>query len=89
MNMYKTRTKLIYLEERAGIEKLSEPTKLTFSFIQHYKRTSVCDMIKHPFFMDLSLSTIKRAVGTLLKKELIVAVQSESDRRRTILTTIM
>jgi len=89
MSMYKTRLKLIYLEEKKGIEDMSEVVKLTYSFIEHYKRTTRAKMLKHPFFMGVSLSTIKRSVDELLKKELIVAVQSESDRREVILTTIM
>jgi len=44
-------------------------------------------MLKHPYFMNMSLSTIKRAVTELLELELIKVMPSKHDMRKKYLTT--
>ena len=52
-----------------------------YCYIQHSEPTNITRITKSPYFKDVSLSTVKRAVLTLLNNELIIARQSKSDRR--------
>jgi DNA-binding MarR family transcriptional regulator len=85
-NLYKARTQLIYLEEKKGITTLNEVVKQTYAFIDN-KPTTRAEMLRHPYFRNMSLSTIKRAVTELLELELIKVMPSKHDMRKKYLTT--
>ncbi len=84
--IYNARKRLIYLEEKVGIEKLNNAVKQTYAFIDDASTTRA-EMLRHPYFMDMSLSTIKRAVTELLELELIKVVRMGSDGRKKYLVT--
>jgi len=80
-SLFNARKKLAYLEEKVGIDLLNESVKQTYTFIS-VAPTTRAEMLRHPYFMNLSLSTIKRSVTELLDLELIVVCESDSDKRK-------
>jgi len=58
-------------------------------FIAHQKGTAtITAMLNHPYFVDVSLSTIKRAVNRLTKTWLIEAVEGDDRRERCLSVTL-
>lgn len=84
--LYTTRERLSNLEEQAGIEKLNNVVKQTYAFIDN-GATTRADMLRHPYFKDVSLSTLKRAVEELLELELIKVIRIGNDGRKKYLIT--
>lgn len=80
-NLFNTRKKLAYLEEKVGIDQLNESVRQAYAFIS-VAPTTRAEMLRHPYFINLSLSTIKRSVTELLELELIVIKVSQVDKRK-------
>ena len=79
--LFQLRKALDECEQELGVSHLSEVEKAVLSYVTH-KATSTITAIKNdPYFEKYSLSTIKRAVGTLLSQNIIVSEQSMDDRR--------
>ncbi len=49
---------------------------------------TITSIVNHPYFKDLSLSTIKRSVGTLICENLIEASVGASDKRERFLNVV-
>lgn len=84
--LYTTRERLSNLEEIAGIAKLNNVVKQTYAFIDNAPTTRA-EMNRHPYFKDVSLSTLKRAVDELLELELIKVIRIGNDGRKKYLIT--
>jgi DNA-binding MarR family transcriptional regulator len=80
-SLFNTRKKLASLEEKVGIDQLNESVKQTYTFIS-VAPTTRAEMLRHPYFVNLSLSTIKRSVTELLQLELIAIKASHIDKRK-------
>lgn len=80
-SLFNARKKLTSLEEKVGIDQLNESVRQTYTFIS-VAPTTRAEMLRHPYFINLSLSTIKRSVTELLDLELIVIKASQVDKRK-------
>ncbi len=84
--LFELRKSLDNYERELGFDKLSEVEKAVLEFVIHTKDANITAIRKNQYFLKYSLSTIKRAVGTLLSEKIISANQSSVDRRSMILT---
>jgi len=84
--LFELRRSLATYECEMGFDKLSEVEKSVLEFVMHSKDANITRITKDEYFYKYSLSTIKRAVGVLLNKEIILATQSSLDKRSMILT---
>jgi len=68
--------------------KLSNTEFASLALIAHNNGTmTIQKILAHPYFMDTSLSTIKRAIITLLDEQLIVS-KTGSDKRENLLSIV-
>ena len=84
--LFELRESLDNYERELGFDQLSEVEKSVLEFIIHQKDATITAVTKNQYFAKYSLSTIKRAVGVLLANDIIIANQSNADRRAMILT---
>lgn len=84
--LYKARQRLSALEKSKGIEDLNAVVKETYAFIDN-NPTTQAEMLRHPYFRKISLSTIKRATKQLLELELIKVISHDKDNRKKYLVT--
>ena len=75
-----------YEKDIIGLDHLSEGERAVFSFIASNENVTITSITKHSYFAKYSLSTIKRAVLSLLNNGLIKSQQSKIDAREMHLT---
>lgn len=67
---------------------LSNVEFATLALIAHNNGTmTIQKILAHPYFMNTSLSTVKRAINTLSSNNLIVAVKGK-DKRENLLSIV-
>jgi len=69
--LFEHRKTVHYCETQLGLSELSEREKATFEFIASRNGTRITDISKESYFYDQSLSTLKRNVSVLKKRNLI------------------
>ena len=79
--LFQLRKALDEYEQELGMSHLSEVEKAVLSYITHNSVSTITAIKNDPYFEKYSLSTIKRAVGTLLSQEIIASEQSVDDKR--------
>jgi len=79
--LFQLRKALDEYEQELGVSHLSEVEKAVLSYITHNSVSTITAIKNDPYFEKYSLSTIKRAVGTLLSQEIIASEQSVDDKR--------
>jgi len=79
--LFQLRKALDEYEQELGVSHLSEVEKAVLSYITHNGVSTITAIKNDPYFEKYSLSTIKRAVGTLLSQEIIASEQSVDDKR--------
>ena len=84
--LFELRKSLERYERELGFDELSEVEKAVLEFIINRDDATITAITKDQYFMKYSLSTIKRAVGTLINNQMINSEQSEADRRAMILS---
>lgn len=83
--LFELRRSLDEYEREMGFDQLSEVEKSVLEFVMHRKDANITAITKDQYFAKYSLSTIKRAVGVLLSKNIITATQSKADKRAMVL----
>ena len=84
--LFQLRLTLNEHEKDIGLDHLSEVERAVFSFIASNENVTITSITKHSYFAKYSLSTIKRAVLSLLNNGLIKSQQSKIDAREMHLT---
>ena len=85
INLFELRRELHRQEKMFGVSDMSVPEKSIFAFIAE-RDSTIARIQKHDYFKDYSLSTIKRAIGSLLSGGEITVRISEHDKRERILS---
>lgn len=67
-------------EQKMGLHGLSEREKTVLEYIASRDSTTITNITKESFFLNYSLSTIKRAVLTLKQNELVTHVSTGDGR---------
>ena len=66
---------------------LSSTEFAVLCLVAHQKgNATITTLVKHPYFSEVSLSTVKRAVSTLVAEKLVNATEGSFDRRERMLT---
>ena len=84
--LFQLRLTLNKYEKDIGLDHLSEVERAVFSFIAPNENVTITSITKHSYFAKYSLSTIKRAVLSLLNDGLIKSQKSKTDAREMHLT---
>jgi len=84
--LFQLRLTLNEHEKDIGLDHLSEVERAVFSFIASNENVTITSITKHSYFAKYSLSTIKRAVLSLLNNGLIKSQKSKIDARKMHLT---
>ena len=84
--LFELRQALDACEKEVGLGHLSEVERAVFAFITSNENVTITSIIKHPYFAQYSLSTIKRAVLSLQNDGLIKSQKSKIDGREMHLT---
>jgi len=64
--LFKLREALYEQESALGIQDYSEIERSVLEFVSNQKQTTISNILKHPYFSKISLSTINRVVAKLL-----------------------
>lgn len=83
--LFELRESLQNYEQELGFHNLSDIEKSVLEYIIHKKQSSITKIKKDRYFKGYSLSTIKRAVGSLIDSNIITSKQSDNDKRLMIL----
>ena len=84
--LFKLRESLYERESALGIQSYSEIERSVLEFVSNQKRTTISDILKHPYFSKISLSTINRVVAKLLSVNAIKSTQATDDKRKMYLS---
>ena len=84
--LFKLREALYEQESALGIQNYSEIERSVLEFVSNQKRTTISDILKHPYFSKISLSTINRVVAKLLSVNAIKSTQATDDKRKMYLS---
>jgi DNA-binding MarR family transcriptional regulator len=84
--LFKLREALYEQEHAIGIQNYSEIERSVLEFVSNQKRATISDIIKHPYFSNISLSTINRVVSKLLSVNAIKSTQATEDKRKMYLS---
>ena len=87
--LFELRQALDASEKEVGLDHLSEVERAVFSFVTSNENVTITSIKKHPYFDKYSLSTIKRAVLSLLNDGLIKSQKSRTDKREMHLTHLI
>jgi len=60
---------------------LSDKTYAIYCLVEHMPRINITGIRKHPYFGDMSFSTVKRLVGKLINSGLVIKQVSTDDKR--------
>ena len=75
--------------ERFSHTKLSETEFDVLCFIAHQNgKATITSMVRHPYFIEVSMSTIKRAVLLLTKAWLVASAEGDDRRERYLSVTL-
>jgi len=85
--LFELRKSLVEFEDSLGLSNFSDLEKAILEFIgdQSVNNATLTDIIKHDYFKNYSLSTIKRALFSLIDKGLIIQECGKNDKRKRIL----
>ena len=85
--LFDLRKSLVKFEESLGLSNLSDLEKAMLEFIgnQAVDNATLTDIIQDEYFKNYSLSTIKRALVSLIDKQLVLQEFGKDDRRKRIL----
>ncbi|MEO1917895.1 MAG: hypothetical protein ABGX53_05960 [Candidatus Thioglobus sp.] len=84
--LFKLREALYEQESALGIQDYSEIERSVLEFVSNQKQTTISNILKHPYFSKISLSTINRVVAKLLSVGAIKSTQATEDKRKMYLT---
>lgn len=84
--LFELRTSLHEQEKLLGIEHYSEIERSVIAFVSHKQQATITDILKHPYFSSVSLSSINRVVAKLLKEGVIKSEQANDDKRKMYLS---
>lgn len=84
--LFKLREALYEQESELGIQDYSEIERSVLEFVSNKKRTTISDILKHPYFSKISLSTVNRVVAKLLSVGVIKSQQATDDKRKMYLS---
>ena len=84
--LFKLRESLYEGESALGIQSYSEIERSVLEFVSNQKRTTISDILKHPYFSKISLSTINRIVAKLLSVNALKSTQAADDKRKMYLS---
>ena len=84
--LFKLREALHEQEIALGIQDYSEIERSILEFVSNQKQTTISDILKHPYFPKISLSTVNRVVAKLLSIGAIKSQQAEDDKRKMYLS---
>ena len=84
--LFKLREALYEQEAALGIQEYSEIERSVLEFVSNQKLTTITDILKHPYFSKISLSTVNRVVAKLLAVGVIKSKQATDDKRRMYLS---
>ena len=84
--LFKLREALYEQETDLGIQDYSEIERSVLEFVSNQKRTTISDILKHPYFSKISLSTVNRVVAKLLSVGAIKSTQATEDKRKMYLS---
>ncbi|MCS5589074.1 MAG: hypothetical protein NZ824_03795 [Candidatus Thioglobus sp.] len=87
--LFELREALHEQELALGIESFSEIERSILEFVGNQKRTTISDILKHPYFSKISLSTVNRVVAKLQSMNAIKSEQAVDDRRKMYLSSCM
>jgi DNA-binding MarR family transcriptional regulator len=79
--LFELRESLYKYEQELGLHELSDVERAVLEFIIHKDESTITSITKDNYFNDCSLSTIKRAVASLIDSEVITSTQSNTDKR--------
>lgn len=65
--LFKLREALYEQEAALGIQDYSEIERSILEFVSNQKQTTISDILKHPYFSKISLSTVNRVVAKLFQ----------------------
>ena len=84
--LFKLREALHEQEAALGIQDYSEIERSILEFVSNQKQTTISDILKHPSFSKISLSTVNRVVAKLLSIGAIKSEQATNDKRKMYLS---
>ena len=84
--LFKLREALYEQEAELGIQDYSEIERSVLEFVSNQNQTTISDILKHPYFSKISLSTVNRVVAKLLSIGAIKSEQAADDKRKMYLT---
>ena len=84
--LFKLREALYEQESALGIQNYSEIERSVLEFVSNQKRATISDILNHPYFSKISLSTINRVVAKLLSVNAIKSTQATDDKRKMYLS---
>jgi DNA-binding MarR family transcriptional regulator len=84
--LFKLREALYEQESAFGIQDYSEIERSVLEFVSNQKRATISDILNHPYFSKISLSTINRVVAKLLSINAIKSKQAIDDKRKMYLS---
>ncbi|MCS5590556.1 MAG: hypothetical protein NZ824_11385 [Candidatus Thioglobus sp.] len=87
--LFELRESLYRQELELGIESFSEIERSVLEFVGNQKKTTISDILKHPYFSKISLSTINRVVARLQSVNAIKSEQAVDDKRKMYLSYCM
>jgi len=87
--LFELRESLYKQELELGIESFSEIERSVLEFVGNQKKTTISDILKHPYFSKISLSTINRVVARLQSVNAIKSEQAVDDKRKMYLSYCM
>ena len=84
--LFQLRASLNEQEEALGIQDYSEIERSIIEFVSNQKQATITEILKHPYFSKISLSTVNRVVAKLLKEGVIKSEQAKDDKRKMYLS---
>ena len=80
--LFKLREALYEQETELGIQDYSDIERSVLEFVSNQKQTTITEILKHPYFSKISLSTVNRVVAKLLSVGAIKSQQAADDKRK-------
>ena len=84
--LFQLRASLHEQEEALGIQDYSEIERSIIEFVSNQKQATITEILKHPYFSKISLSTVNRVVAKVLKEGVIKSEQAKDDKRKMYLS---
>ena len=84
--LFKLREALYEQETELGIQDYSDIERSVLEFVSNQKKTTITEILEHPYFSKISLSTVNRVVAKLLSVGVIRSHQATDDKRKMYLS---